>query len=44
MICKMEELNKDIKNLSLGVPVVAQWLMNPTRKPEVAVSIPGLAH
>ena len=25
-----------------GVPVVAQWLMNPTRNPEVAGSIPGL--
>ena len=28
---------------SLGVPVVAQWLMNPTRNLEVAGSIPGLA-
>ena len=28
---------------SLGVPVVAQWLTNPTRNPEVAGSIPGLA-
>ena len=27
-----------------GVPVVAQWLMNPTRNPEVVGSIPGLAH
>ena len=26
-----------------GVPVVAQWLTNPTRKHEVAGSIPGLA-
>ena len=25
-----------------GVPVVAQWLMNPTRNHEVAGSIPGL--
>ena len=26
-----------------GVPVVAQWLTNPTRSHEVAGSIPGLA-
>ena len=26
-----------------GVPVVAQWLMNPTRNHEVAGLIPGLA-
>ena len=26
-----------------GVPVVAQWLTNPTRNHKVAVSIPGLA-
>ena len=25
-----------------GVPVVAQWLTNPTRNPEVVGSIPGL--
>ena len=28
---------------TLGVPVVAQWLTNPTRNHEVAGSIPGLA-
>jgi len=27
----------------LGVPFVAQWLMNPTRSHEVVGSIPGLA-
>ena len=32
-----------VKNLTAGVPVVAQWLMNPTRNHEVAGSIPGLA-
>ena len=28
---------------SCGVPIVAQWLTNPTRNHEVAGSIPGLA-
>ena len=27
----------------MGIPVVAQWLTNPTRNHEVAGSIPGLA-
>ena len=27
----------------MGVPVVAQWLTNPTRNHEVAGSIPALA-
>ena len=31
------------KNISPGVPVVAQWLTNLTRNLEVAGSIPGLA-
>ena len=31
------------KTKSLGVPVVAQWLTNPTRNHEVAGSVPVLA-
>ena len=31
-----------INILGFGVPVVAQWLTNPTRNPEVVGSIPGL--
>ena len=31
------------KHHTFGVPVVAQWLTNPTRNPEVVSSIPGLA-
>ena len=30
------------KTLVLGVPVMAQWLTNPTRNDEVAGLIPGL--
>ena len=32
-----------LKNEILRVPVVAQWLMNPTRNREVSGSIPALA-
>ena len=32
-----------LKNREVGVPVVAQWLTNPTRKHEVVGLIPGLA-
>ena len=32
-----------VKNMCLGVPVVAQWLANLTRNWEVVGSIPGLA-
>ena len=31
------------KNYFSGVPIVAQWLMNPTERYGVAGSIPGLA-
>ena len=31
------------KNGAFGIPVVAQWLMNPTSIHEDMVSIPGLA-
>jgi len=33
----------EIKRPAAGVPVVAQWLTNPTRNHEVAGSIPALA-
>ena len=32
-----------LKKITSGVPVVAQWLTNPTRNHEVAGSIPALA-
>ena len=38
-----EALKRQIKKKESGVPVVAQWLTNPTRNHEVAGSIPGLA-
>jgi len=34
---------RTIKNRLIGVPVVAQWLTNPTRNHEVVGSIPDLA-
>ena len=34
---------QQVKNVALGVPVVAQWLTNPTRNHEVVGSVPGLA-
>ena len=36
-------LNLFTWKMELGVPVVAQWLTNPTRDHEVAGSTPGLA-
>ena len=35
--------NATLKIVIKGVPIVAQWLTNPTRNHEVAGSIPGLA-
>ena len=32
-----------LKEMLLGVPIIAQWLMNPTRNHEVVGSIPDLA-
>ena len=32
-----------IRIMDAGVPVVAQWLTNPTRNHEIAGSVPGLA-
>ena len=40
---KAEERVAPSKAVIQGIPVVAQWLMNPTRNHEVAGSIPGLA-
>ena len=37
------EIETMIKKLPTGVPVMAQWLANPTRNHEVAGLIPGLA-
>ena len=38
-----EVLRGHIKSSVLGVPVVAQWLTNPTRNHEVAGLVPALA-
>ena len=45
IILKFEYWNgkQAIKKNERGVPVVAQWLTNPTRNHEVAGLIPGLA-
>ena len=40
---KIFHANGDQKKAGVGVPVVSQWLMNPTRNHEVAGLIPGLA-
>ena len=35
--------NKTLKKEKTGVPIVAQWLTNPTRNLEVAGLVPALA-
>ena len=40
---KIGSLRPQSKTLQHGVPVMAQWLTNPTRNHEVAGSFPGLA-
>ena len=40
---KVGTCNQAIRYTEIGVPVVAQWLMNPTRNDEIAGWIPGLA-
>ena len=42
MAKRQKEKEKEIIYIK-GVPVVAQWLMNPTRNHEVAGSVPALA-
>ena len=38
-----DKIDLKIKNIIRGVPVVAQWLTNPTRNHEVAGLVPALA-
>ena len=40
---KISVVKKKKKKENTGVPVVAQWLTNPTRNHEISGSIPGLA-
>ena len=41
--CRKSMLTLYLKKYLKGVPIVAQWLTNPTRNHEVSGSIPGLA-
>ena len=47
LIFCLDDLSIDVsavlKYSIIGVPVVEQWLVNPTRNHEVVGSIPGLA-
>ena len=40
---KRPKTKKQKKNCSFGVPIMVQWLANPTRNHEVLGSLPGLA-
>ena len=40
---RADEKHAYVINSHIGVPIVAQWLTNPTRNHEFAGSIPGLA-
>ena len=42
-ICILKVGSVELKRKESGVPVVAQWLTNPTRNHEVAGSVPALA-
>ena len=39
----IRKIGQDLKSMHLGVPVMAQWLTNPTKNHEVAGLISGLA-
>ena len=41
--CFQNHLKPEIENQVTGVPIVAQWLTNPTRKHAVSGWVPGLA-
>ena len=38
-----ESIHKTAKNMCSGVPILVQWLANPTRNHEVTGSAPALA-
>ena len=41
--CDVTYMWKQTKQVNRGVPIMTQWLMNPTRSHEVAGLIPALA-
>jgi len=42
-MCFIDHTTHLLKTCKLGVPVVVQWLTNPTRNDEVAGLVPALA-